>query len=202
MKNKISKFFNWTLAVLYILSCYGTLFVYINAAESVCIGISLLITFIIGAAIILTSFFLYSPDNSVDYKCIMLTVKLALIPAFVINFIFNFILILGSGIILSFIMWFSGPEFAAVGPSFSAFIGIMIFAVTYVVMICPSFYTIAFLRTLHKQKRIPTWQFILHIILQFIFVADVIDALYLGVTFNSKKQPSPAEYINVESKEI
>lgn len=195
MKNKISKFFNWTLAVLYILSCYGTLFVYINAAESVCIGISLLITFIIGAAIILTSFFLYSPDNSVDYKCIMLTVKLALIPAFVINFIFNFILILGSGIVLSFIM-------GLLGPAFSAFIGIMIFAVTYVVMICPSFYTIAFLRTLHKQKRIPTWQFILHIILQFIFVADVIDALYLGVTFNSKKQPSPAEYINVESKEI
>ncbi len=195
MKNKISKIFNWTLAVLYILSCYGTLFVYINAAESVCIGISLLITFIIGAAIILTSFFLYSPDNSVDYKCIMLTVKLALIPAFVINFIFNFILILGSGIVLSFIM-------GLLGPAFSAFIGIMIFAVTYVVMICPSFYTIAFLRTLHKQKRIPTWQFILHIILQFIFVADVIDALYLGVTFNSKKQPSPAEYINVESKEI
>ncbi|MDD5796797.1 MAG: hypothetical protein PUD24_07700 [Oscillospiraceae bacterium] len=195
MKNKISKFFNWTLAVLYILSCYGTLFVYINAAESVCIGISLLITFIIGAAIILTSFFLYSPDNSVNYKCIMLTVKLALIPAFVINFIFNFILILGSGIVLSFIM-------GLLGPAFSAFIGIMIFAVTYVVMICPSFYTIAFLRTLHKQKRIPTWQFILHIILQFIFVADVIDALYLGVTFNSKKQPSPAEYINVESKEI
>lgn len=195
MKNKISKFFNWTLAVLYILSCYGTLFVYINAAESVCIGISLLITFIIGAAIILTSFFIYSPDNSVNYKCIMLTVKLALIPAFVINFIFNFILILGSGIVLSFIM-------GLLGPAFSAFIGIMIFAVTYVVMICPSFYTIAFLRTLHKQKRIPTWQFILHIILQFIFVADVIDALYLGVTFNSKKQPSPAEYINVESKEI
>lgn len=195
MKNIVSKIFSWSLAVLYILSCYGTLFVYINAGESVWVGVLLLTTFIIGAAIILTSFFLYNPDNSVDYKNIMLTVKLALIPAFVINFIFSCMLILGSGMVLSFIM-------GLLGPAFSAFIGVMIFAVTYVVMICPSFYTIAFLRTLHKQKRIPTWQFILHIILQFIFVVDVIDALYLGVTFNSKKQPSPAEYINVESKEI
>lgn len=195
MKNIVSKIFSWSLAVLYILSCYGTLFVYINAGESVWVGVLLLTTFIIGAAIILTSFFLYNPDNSVDYKNIMLTVKLALIPAFVINFIFSCMLILGSGMVLSFIM-------GLLGPAFSAFIGVMIFAVTYVVMICPSFYTIAFLRTLHKQKRIPTWQFILHIILQFIFVVDVIDALYLGVTLNSKKQPSPAEYINVESKEI
>ena len=195
MKNIVSKIFSWSLAVLYILSCYGTLFVYINAGESVWVGVLLLTTFIIGAAIILTSFFLYNPDNSVDYKNIMLTVKLALIPAFVINFIFSCMLILGSGMVLSFIM-------GLLGPAFSAFIGVMIFAVTYVVMICPSFYTIAFLRTLHKQKRIPTWQFILHIILQFIFVVDVIDALYLGMTFNSKKQPSPAEYINVESKEI
>ena len=91
-------------------------------------------------------------------------IKLGLIPFWIINFIcylpISIILIL-------------------VGHGFGFIIVPIFISASYMVLILTSIFSIAYLKNLHKNRKIEFKKFIIHSILQLIFVIDIIDIIII-----------------------
>lgn len=94
--------------------------------------------------------------------------KLILIPYFITNFIICILLIMGFSFIFTIL---------------SAFILIPLFILfTFMTMIVTSSYNISYLISKFKHKEINIIVFIIHFILQCVFICDIIDTIYIYKT--------------------
>lgn len=94
--------------------------------------------------------------------------KLILIPYFITNFIICILLIMGFSFIFTIL---------------SAFILIPLFILfTFMTMIVTSSYNISYLISKFKHKEIKIIVFIIHFILQCVFICDIIDTIYIYKT--------------------
>jgi hypothetical protein len=94
----------------------------------------------------------------------MKRVKIGLIPYWIINFICY--------VPISVVVLLAGHGFGFI------IVPIFIFA-SYMVLCLTSLFSILYLLNLNKNNRISKKQFIIHALLQFIFVVDIIDTIYI-----------------------
>ena len=103
---------------------------------------------------------IFRQNNLEDARRSMKKIKLYLIPYWVINFIFS--LILTSALLIVGVI-----------------LGLIFIIQAYLLLIATSCYSISFLGILLKNKKISLKSFIIHLLLQFCFVMDIIDTIYL-----------------------
>ena len=110
---------------------------------------------------IIIAIHIFKQNNLENARNSMKKIKLYLIPYWVINFIFSLtitgVTLFMGGIIMGFIFLIQ----------------------TYLLFIATSCYSISFLGILLKNKKISLKSFIIHLLLQFCFVMDIIDTIYL-----------------------
>ena len=97
----------------------------------------------------------------------MLFLKLSVIPFFVINFM------LWTGLFGTFMCFPGGIFLLALAP--------IIVLLTFTVLLVTSSSTISVLVYCYRAKQIDIYKLIVHIVLQLIFVVDVIDSIYLFI---------------------
>lgn len=140
-----------------------------------------LAVFVLGVGNIRQSFRKHKKKDAVFCVNAMLILKYGLVAFFIVNFaviVFGFLAVglvalMGSRgtIIFAFPAWFP-VVLAAAG--FYAFL-------TWLLMLPGSFYGIQVIRFSHAEGKISGGMGFLHVLLQFLFLADVLDALYLAV---------------------
>lgn len=107
----------------------------------------------------------YRNNNSERLLKKMKRVKFSLIPFWIINFICYIPI---SSLLL------------VIGHGFGFFIVPIFMAITYIVLLFTSIFSISYLLNIKKNKRITNWQFIGHSILQLCFIIDIIDTIYIA----------------------
>lgn len=186
---------SWVVAMAMVVACYGTfIFPYIVSnllgepeAASYAYGgesVSTLVfySFLVAVPVLEVACIVVGIIASVNKtddmvrttRAIMLTVKLSLIPFFI-----------GGGItILTYAIIGIHPVLAALG-----LIGVATLSVCgWIIMVSGSIWSIATAVQMRRSGRITAGEMTVHIVLQFFFVADVIDAIVLFVRSAPLKQ--------------
>lgn len=121
-----------------------------------------------------------SPQACRQMSRVMLFVKLDAIPFFIANYVLWICVFAFSVILpLGFTLWI--------------FIPIAVIA-TYIVLLTTTAFSIPTIVLLARSKQLKPFEAIVHIVLQFIFVLDVIDVVYISIALRKKKSaavPAP-----------
>ena len=119
---------------------------------------------------IIAAFISFIRSNCLSFKAVMIF-KLSLIPFYVINFV----------------IWLIGSMVFHIALFVWTFLPIVI-AYTYFTIYGTSAHIIARLLYLRRNNIITTKQFVIHFILQIMFVLDIIDSIYLTVKYKGKQE--------------
>ncbi len=131
---------------------------------------------IMGVCHLKLAYSLYKKDESKQLRRGMLYMKVGTIPFFLLNFVyFAFVTVFPLILPMGFI--FLAPE-----------ILVMIFAgtMTYIIMLCTSVYGMGYLALLKKEEKISLTRLVVNLILQVIFVLDILDTIYLLIKYRKK----------------
>lgn len=166
----------WLFGTMFIIALYlfaTSLYIFSNilliAAALLLILISSVANIILSVRAIIQS---ENPEKSENQmRKIMLFVKLMSVPFFIFNFLRALLTFMPFGAVMAF--------------GDLIFVPLAVFA-TYLLMIATSAFSIPVIAFYRKSKKIKTTEAAIHIILQLIFVIDVIDSIYLFIALSKK----------------
>lgn len=169
---------NWILSIPYVTLLVFSFKLYNIDSKGLAIGVTLgLLLFGVGnfiRSIVLA----FKRDYSKQVKNAMLNrmlfIKIGTVPFFVLNFLLWMS-------ILGLVMIFPGGIFSII------FIPLLV-GMTYMVLIVTSSSTFSVLIYCYKAKKISLAMFILHLIMQLIFVVDVFSSVYLYIKLRQLKE--------------
>ena len=145
------------------------------------IGIYWLTVLILGVLDLVRSFKVYKTGDAAGCVNGMLIHKYGLVIFFAVNFIvmflFYFILTLGTLVGTRGLALFAAPVLL---PWLAASVAFSVFA-SWLAIVPGAFYGIQVIRITYREKKTGIGAAIWHGILQFVFLADVLDAMYLAV---------------------
>jgi hypothetical protein len=162
------------LILFLIISCYSLLIYFILKEFNIIsalpdIGIILLFIITIALAIANIVNGILSKNKlliSHEYCKSILVFKLIMIPFFILNFLMWYMA-------MALVFLFGGFLLIPIGIAF-----------TYIILLSSSAYVISELHVWYKNKEITPTFLIIHLILQLLFVADIIDYIYVYQTLN------------------
>lgn len=173
-------YLNLFLIVLLLVCFIGQILIYNNPHWSnwlivVLIIISGIFNFIIAFKNIISSITLFKNSDHASLRKNMKTLKLGLIPYFVINFIlYLFIFLILFAASRGIIMFSPVPLFFIIPIFF-----------TYLAVLFTSFYGIGYALILRKENRLKNSSLVIHVLLQLCFVSDVISTMILNTKYNN-----------------